>query len=56
MERGLSIGKVAAKAGVNVQTLRFYERRGLLTEPPPDGSWLPGIPVRIHSTRPFVYP
>jgi DNA-binding transcriptional MerR regulator len=24
---------VAAKAGVNVQTLRYYERRGLLSEP-----------------------
>ena len=26
-------GEVAAKAGVNVQTLRYYERRGLLPEP-----------------------
>lgn len=25
---------VAARAGVNVQTLRYYERRGLLAEPP----------------------
>jgi Hg(II)-responsive transcriptional regulator len=29
----LLIGEVAARAGVNVQTLRFYERRGLLAEP-----------------------
>jgi Hg(II)-responsive transcriptional regulator len=34
METGLKIGEVAARAGVNVQTLRFYERRGLLEEPP----------------------
>ena len=34
MENGLRIGEVAARAGVNVQTLRFYERRGLLQEPP----------------------
>lgn len=27
------IGQVAAEAGVNVQTLRFYERRGLLAAP-----------------------
>lgn len=27
----LRIGQVAAAAGVNVQTLRYYERRGLLT-------------------------
>jgi len=26
-------GEVAARAGVNVQTLRYYERRGLLKEP-----------------------
>jgi Hg(II)-responsive transcriptional regulator len=29
----LRTGEVAAKAGVNVQTLRYYERRGLLDEP-----------------------
>jgi Hg(II)-responsive transcriptional regulator len=29
----LRIGEVAARAGVNVQTLRYYERRGLLAEP-----------------------
>lgn len=27
-------GEVAASAGVNAQTLRYYERRGLLREPP----------------------
>jgi Hg(II)-responsive transcriptional regulator len=27
-------GQVAAEAGVNIQTLRYYERRGLLPEPP----------------------
>ena len=26
-------GQVAAAAGVNIETLRYYERRGLLTEP-----------------------
>jgi DNA-binding transcriptional MerR regulator len=29
----MRIGKVAAQAGVNVQTVRFYERRGLLRQP-----------------------
>lgn len=34
MERGtLRTGEVAARAGVNVQTLRYYERKGLLREP-----------------------
>lgn len=30
---GLRTGEVAAAAGVNIQTLRYYERRGLLAEP-----------------------
>jgi DNA-binding transcriptional MerR regulator len=32
-ERPLRTGEVAALAGVNVQTLRYYERRGLLAGP-----------------------
>jgi DNA-binding transcriptional MerR regulator len=30
---GLRSGQVAAAAGVNVETLRYYERRGLLADP-----------------------
>ena len=30
----MRIGKAAERAGVNVQTLRYYERRGLLPRPP----------------------
>ncbi len=29
-----SIGQVARKAGVGIETVRFYEREGLLEEPP----------------------
>jgi DNA-binding transcriptional MerR regulator len=29
-----SIGELAQAAGVNVETVRYYERRGLLPEPP----------------------
>jgi DNA-binding transcriptional MerR regulator len=32
-ENGLRSGQLADAAGVNVQTLRYYERRGLLPEP-----------------------
>ena len=32
--KGLSIGQTARSAGVGVETVRFYERRGLI-EPPP---------------------
>jgi DNA-binding transcriptional MerR regulator len=31
---GLRTGQLAERAGVNVQTLRYYERRGLLERPP----------------------
>jgi MerR family mercuric resistance operon transcriptional regulator len=30
----MTIGQVATGAGVNVQTVRYYERRGLLPETP----------------------
>jgi Hg(II)-responsive transcriptional regulator len=30
----MTIGEVAARANVNVQTVRYYERRGLLPAPP----------------------
>jgi DNA-binding transcriptional MerR regulator len=32
--RTMTIGELARAAGVNVQTVRYYERRGLLEEPP----------------------
>ena len=32
-QSGLRSGEVAEQAGVNIQTLRYYERRGLLAEP-----------------------
>jgi MerR family copper efflux transcriptional regulator len=30
----MTTGQVAREAGVNVETIRFYERKGLLEEPP----------------------
>ena len=30
----LSIGELAKKAGVNIETIRYYERRGLIADPP----------------------
>ena len=33
MSAQLRIGQVAAAAGVNLETLRYYERRGLLARP-----------------------
>ena len=35
----LTIGKAARQAGVGVETIRFYERRGLIEQPPkPDSA------------------
>ncbi|WP_308388331.1 Hg(II)-responsive transcriptional regulator [Acidithiobacillus sp. AMEEHan] len=33
-ESVLTIGRLAQDAGVNVETIRFYQRKGLLREPP----------------------
>jgi MerR family mercuric resistance operon transcriptional regulator len=33
MANGMTIGRLAKEAGVNVETIRYYHRRGLLDEP-----------------------
>lgn len=33
MKAGMTIGVLAASAAVNVETIRFYQRRGLLAQP-----------------------
>jgi MerR family mercuric resistance operon transcriptional regulator len=33
MAADLTIGKLAVAAGVNIETIRYYQRRGLLEEP-----------------------
>src|SRR5580704_16048247 len=33
MRTDLTIGKLAERSGVNVETIRYYQRRGLLDEP-----------------------
>src|SRR2546423_11434991 len=39
MRDGMTIGRLAKAAGVNVETIRYYQRRGLIDEPvkPPGG-------------------
>jgi MerR family copper efflux transcriptional regulator len=34
MAKGMTISRVAERAGVGVETIRFYERRGLVRQPP----------------------
>ncbi len=38
-EQGFTIGKLAQSAGVGVETVRYYQRRGLLAEPPAMGGY-----------------
>ena len=33
MREGVTIGRLAKAAGVNVETIRYYQRRGLIAEP-----------------------
>src|SRR5712692_7713612 len=32
--KSLTIGRLAKQAGINLETVRYYERRGLLPKPP----------------------
>ncbi|MHB8416813.1 MAG: MerR family DNA-binding protein [Myxococcales bacterium] len=50
-ERSLKTGEVAARAGVGVETLRYYERRGLLPEPPRRGSYRAYTPADAQRVR-----
>ncbi len=51
-ERTLKTGEVANQAGVNVETLRYYERRGILKEPHRGQSGYREYPVEaVHVVR-----
>ena len=53
-DSALTIGRLAATVGVNVETIRFYQRKGKLREPvrPPLPNWRPAIwPTCGHSYR-----
>lgn len=53
-EDTLPIGKVAARAGVNVQTLRYYERRGILPAPKRTSSGYRAYTVETVSVIRFI--
>lgn len=50
----LRIGEVARRAGVNIQTLRYYERRGLLRKPPRTSSGYRQYPSEVVQLIRFV--
>jgi hypothetical protein len=43
--------EVADRAGVNSQTLRYYERRGLLAEPPRSPAGYRDYPAHLQQMR-----
>jgi MerR family mercuric resistance operon transcriptional regulator len=50
----MTIGKVAREAGVGVETIRFYEGRGLIDEPPRRESGYRQYPEEIVSRLRFI--
>ncbi|HEU0004217.1 MAG TPA: MerR family transcriptional regulator [Ktedonobacteraceae bacterium] len=50
----LSIGQVARKAGVGVETVRYYEREGLLEEPPRRASGYRQYPEEVVKRLHFI--
>jgi len=65
-DEGLSIGDAAAAVGLSVQTLRYYEREGLLLDPTPrrsnghrrfhrnDLDWLAGLVMLRETGMPIA--
>lgn len=51
---GLRIGELASRAQVGVETVRFYERRGLLPEPPRRASGYREYPQESVARLQFV--
>jgi Hg(II)-responsive transcriptional regulator len=50
----LTIGAVARRTGVGVETIRFYERRGLLRRPPRPGSGFRTYPEETVARLQFI--
>jgi DNA-binding transcriptional MerR regulator len=50
----LTIGQLARRAGVGVETVRFYQRRGLIEEPPRLGSGHRRYPPEMASRIRFI--
>jgi MerR family mercuric resistance operon transcriptional regulator len=50
----LTIGKVARRAGVGVETIRFYERKGLIDEPPRRASGYRQYPEETVARLQFI--
>ena len=52
--KSLTIGRLAKQAGVNLETVRFYERRGLLPRPPRSASGYRLFPIETARRLRFI--
>lgn len=52
--KSLTIGRLAREAGVNLETVRFYERRGLLPRPPRSASGYRLFPAETARRLRFI--
>jgi MerR family mercuric resistance operon transcriptional regulator len=52
--KGLTIGQVARRAGFGIETVRFYERNGLIDEPPRRLSGYRQYPEGVISRLRFI--
>ena len=50
----LTIGRLAARAGVGVETIRYYQREGLIQEPPKPASGYRRYPVASLARLRFI--
>lgn len=53
-EPGRTIGQLARAAGVNLQTVRYYQRRGLLSQPPKPASGYRRYPAAAIERLRFI--
>ncbi len=54
MSQALTIGKLAAAANVGVETIRFYQRQGLLPEPPRPLGGIRTYPLSLVARVEFI--
>ena len=47
MNDSLKIGEVSKRSGIGVETVRFYEREGLIDEPPRQSSGYRSYPASV---------
>ncbi len=52
--KAITIGRLAKEAGVNLETVRFYERRGLLPRPPRSASGYRLFPAEAARRLRFI--